>query len=205
MCFVIRNGVVVFLPLLTEAEDLCLFPAAAATKKPGTIRSSKRLKMTTLRRGNDALGTRHLSHPPARNSVVLSILLKVVLMNGIARRKRCTVATSSRRQMVVSVSQQTTEHINTVHRKPASQELFPSSSLSLVEEVGLQLHCAEHLAWLGRGDLLQVPWCKRFHGVVVVINLWSDFGCALYALLPAGNRVIALTTEHTDDGTEALL
>ena len=67
----------------------------------------------------------------------------------------------------------------------------------MVEGVGLQLHCAKHLAWLGRGDLLQVPWCKKFHGLVVVINLWSGFGCALYALLAASNRVIALTTEHT--------
>ena len=83
------------------------------------------------------------------------------------------------------------------------QEISPSSSL--VEEGGLQLHCAKHLAWLGRGDLLQVPWCKSFHGLVVVINLWSGFGCNLFALLAAGNRVIALTTEHSDDGTEALL
>ena len=82
------------------------------------------------------------------------------------------------------------------------KEIFPNNSL--VEKVGLQLHCAKHLAWLGRGDLLQVPWCKRFHGLVVVINLWSGFGCTLYALLAAGNRVIALTTEHSKDGTDAL-
>ena len=84
------------------------------------------------------------------------------------------------------------------------QEILPDSPLSMVEAVGLQLQCAKHLAWLGRGDLLQVPWCKRFHRLVVVINLWSGFGSALYALLAAGNRVIALTTEHSDDGTEAL-
>ena len=88
-------------------------------------------------------------------------------------------------------------------RRP--QEILPSSPLSMIEGVGLQLHCAKHLAWLGQGDLLQVPWCKRFHGLVVVINLWSGFGCALYALLAASNRVIALTTEHSDDGTETLL
>ena len=41
--------------------------------------------------------------------------------------------------------------------------------------------------------------------MVVVANLWSGFGSALYALLAAGNRVIALTTEHSDEGTEALL
>ena len=74
-----------------------------------------------------------------------------------------------------------------------------------VYDRGSWLHCAKHLAWLGQGDLLQVPWCKRFHGMVVVINLWSGFGCALYALLAAVNRVIALTTEHSDDGTGALL
>ena len=103
------------------------------------------------------------------------------------------------------------EHINAVLRKPAStllwserpKEFFPNNFL--VEKVGLQFHCAKHPAWLGRGDLLQVPWCKRFHGLVVVINLWSGFGCALYALLAAGNRVIALTTEHSDDGIDALL
>ena len=48
----------------------------------------------TLRRGSDELEIRHLSHPQARNFVVLSIPLKVVLTNGIAHRKRCTVATS---------------------------------------------------------------------------------------------------------------
>ena len=85
------------------------------------------------------------------------------------------------------------------------QEILPNSPLSMIEAIGLQLHCAKHLAWLGRGDLLQVPWCTKFHGLVVVINLWSGFGSALYALLAAGNRVIALTTEHSDDGTEALL
>ena len=41
--------------------------------------------------------------------------------------------------------------------------------------------------------------------MVVVVNLWSGFGSALYALLAAGNHVIALTTEHPDGGTEALL
>ena len=51
---------------------------------------------------------------------------------------------------------------------------------------------------------MQVPWCKRFHGLVVVINLWSGFGCALYALLAAGNRVIPLTTEQTFRRWDAL-
>ena len=83
------------------------------------------------------------------------------------------------------------------------KEISPNNSL--VEKVGLQLHCAKHLAWLGRGGLLQVPWCKGFHGLVVVINLWFGFVCTLYALLAAGNRVIALTTEHSRDGTDAFL
>ena len=85
------------------------------------------------------------------------------------------------------------------------QRIFPDGPQSNVEAVGLQLQRAKHLAWLGRGDLLQVTWCKRFPGLVVVVNLWSGFGSALYALLAAGNRVIALTTEHSDDGTEAVL
>ena len=85
------------------------------------------------------------------------------------------------------------------------QKILPDGPQSIVEAVGLQLQCAKHLAWLGRGDLLQVTWCRRFPGLVVVVNLWSGFGSALYALLAAGNRVIALTTEHSDDGTEALL
>ena len=117
-------------------------------------------------------------------------------------RKRCTVATSSRRQ-----------HINTVHMKPASTLLWGGGGHMRFSRAVLcpwlrkldYSSTAKHLAWLGRGDFLQVPWCKRFHGLVVVINLWSGFGCALYALLAAGNRVIALTTEHSDDGTEALL
>ena len=85
------------------------------------------------------------------------------------------------------------------------QRIFPDGPQSIVEAVGLQLQCVKHLAWLGRGDLLQVTWCKRFLGLVVVVNLWSGFGSPLYALLAAGNRVIALTIEHSDDGTEALL
>ena len=78
-----------------------------------------------------------------------------------------------------------------------------SPNNSLVEKVGLQLQRAKHLAWLGRGGLLQVPWCKGFHGLFVVINLWFGFVCTLYALLAPGNRVIA--TEHSKDGTDALL
>ena len=49
------------------------------------------------------------------------------------------------------------------------KEIFLDSSL--VEKVGLQLRCAKHLAWLGRGDPSQVPWRKGFQGLVVVINL----------------------------------
>ena len=36
------------------------------------------------------IGNSSLSHPRARNSVVLSTLLKVVQMNGIARKKNVT-------------------------------------------------------------------------------------------------------------------
>ena len=135
-------------------------------------------------------------------------------MNGIARKKalhRCKIITSTDGGACFATdhgghqhrSWETRLHTPLVWVRP--QEILPRSPLSMVEGVGLQLHCAKHLAWLGRGDLLQVPWCKRFHGLVVVINLWSGFGCTLYALLAAGNRVIALTTEHSDDGTEALL
>ena len=161
--------------------------------------------MTTLRRDNGALGTRPLSRPRVKNSVVLSIPLKVVLTNGIARQRRYTVVTSSPPLMAEFVLPQTTEDINTVHRKPASTPPRGGRGCKTVDTIDLQLHCAKHLAWLGRGDLLQVPWCKRFPGLVVVVDLWSGFGSALYALLAAGNRVFALTTEHSVDGTEALL
>ena len=116
--------------------------------------------------------------------------------------------------MAEYVLPQTTADISTVHRKPAFtppwggrgyRKIYQDGPQSIVEAVSLQLQCAKHLAWLGRGDLLQVTWCRRFTGLVVVVNLWSGFGSALYALLAAGNRVIALTTEHSDDGTEALL
>ena len=119
--FVTKSVVVDFLPTQIEAVHLSFFPTM--TKEPGTAKSSTRPKVTTLRRGNGALETRPLSHLQARNSVVLSTLLKVVLMNGIARKKRYTVATSSRRPMDVSVSQQTMEDINTVYRKTASTNL----------------------------------------------------------------------------------
>ena len=78
-------------------------------------------RTVTLGRDSDKLEIRHLSHPQARNFVVLSIPLKVVL--GIAHRKRCTAATSHR-QMAVSVSRPTMEHINIVLRKPASTRLW---------------------------------------------------------------------------------
>ena len=118
--FAIRNGVVSFVTTQTETVDLSFFPTTM-TREPGTAKSSTRPRvMTTLRRDNDALETRHLSHLRARNSVVLSTLLKVVLMIGIARKKRYTVVTSPRRPMAVCVSPQTTEDISTVHRKPAS-------------------------------------------------------------------------------------
>ena len=94
MGFVIKSGVADFLPSQTEAVDLSFFPTTV-TREPGTAKSSKRPKMTTLRRGNDALETRHLSHPRARNSVVLSILLKVVLMNGIAALHGCNIIMST--------------------------------------------------------------------------------------------------------------
>ena len=149
VCFVIRKGVVGFLPFLTETKNLHLFPAAATTKKPGTIKSSRRPRMATLRRGSDELGIRHPSHPQARNFVVLSIPLKVVLTNGIAHRKRCTVATSSHRRMAVSVLRQTMEHINTIHRKPAST--LPWSGRG-------QKRFSRTALWLRKLDL--APLCK---------------------------------------------
>ena len=91
--FVIRSGVVDFLSTQTEAVDLSFFPTTM-TREPGTAKSNKRPKMTNLRRGNDALETRHLSHLRARNSVVLSILLKVVLSPQKAVH-RCNIITST--------------------------------------------------------------------------------------------------------------
>ena len=98
MGIAITGGVVRFPTTQTGNVDLSFFPTTM-TRYPGTAKSSTRPWVTTLRRGNDALETRHLLHPRARNSVVLSILLKVVQMNGIARKKRYTVVTSSRRPM----------------------------------------------------------------------------------------------------------
>ena len=124
---------------------------------------------------------------------------------------RCNIITSSDGRVCFATDHgghqhrllETSLHTPMGWRRP--QDIFPDSPPSTVEAVGLQLQCAKHLAWLGRGDLLQVPWCKRFQGLVVVINLWSGFGGALFALLAAGNRVIAFTSERSDDGTEALL
>ena len=113
-----------FPAILDRNKEPAPLPSSNTTKKPGTIKSSRRPRTATLRRGRDALGIRHLSHPQARNFVVLSIPLNVVLTNGIAHRKRCTVATSSHRRMAVSVSRQTMEHINTVRRKLAPTVLW---------------------------------------------------------------------------------
>ena len=121
---------------------------------------------------------------------------------------RCNIITSTDGRVCFATDHGGHQHrsletcLHTPFRWERPQEILPSNPLSTIEGVGLQLHCAKHLAWLAQGELLQVPWCKRFHGLVVVINLWSGFCCALYALLAAGNRVIALTTEHSDDGTE---
>ena len=183
VCFVIKNDVVGFLPLLTEAED----PNSKRQKSLEQPGRAKDPKMTTLRRGNDALGTRHLSHPRARNSVVLSTLLKVVLMNGIARKKRCTVATSSRRLMDVYVSQQTTEHINTVHRKPASTLLwggvghkrFSRAVLCLwLRELDYSSTVTNILRGLDeviccRSPVQEIPWFGCCHQLVVLLWLCS--------------------------------
>ena len=211
--FAIRSGEASFPTPQTEAVDLSFFPITM-TSVPGTTKSSTKPKETTLKIGKDVMEMRHLSRLRERNSVVPSTPPKAVQTNGIAHKERYIVVTLLLHLMAELVLPQTMEDISAVERKPAStppwggggnEKKFPGSPPPTVEAVGLQLQCAKHLAWLGRDDLLQVPWCKRFQGLVVVINLWSGFGGALFALLAAGSRVIALTSERSDDGTEALL
>ena len=56
--FAIKGGVVSFLTTQTETVDLSFFPTTM-TREPGTTKSSSKPRVTTLRRGNDALETRH--------------------------------------------------------------------------------------------------------------------------------------------------
>ena len=56
---------------------------------------------------------------------------------------------------------------------------------ALHQKVGQQLHCAKHLdvAWARCLVMRQSHGARHSTPFIVVINLWSGFGCALYSLL----------------------
>ena len=56
----------------------------------------------------------------------------------------------------------------------------------MIEGVGLQLHCAKHLAWLGQGDFVASPLVQEVPRIgccyQLVVWLW------LYSVCPVGSR-----------------
>ena len=169
---------------------LHLFPVTATTKEPGTIKSSRRPRTVTLGRDSDELEIRHLSHPQARNFVVLSIPLKVVLTKHItsADGRVCFATDHGAHQ---HRSSETCLHtpMERGHKRFSRTTFW----LRKLDYSSIALNILRGLS----GVICCKSLVQIFHRLVVVINLRSGFGCALYALLAAGSCVIMLTTIPT--------
>ena len=60
----------------------------------------------------------------------------------------------------------------------------------------LRLAASKPARWIGRGELLHVPWGPCTYGPVLLIELWAGFSGATLALLTLGVRCYVLAAEE---------
>ena len=66
----------------------------------------------------------------------------------------------------------------------------------LCAQISQRLAATKVVRWIGRGELLQVPWDPPTMGPVLLIDLWSGISGASVALLSLGVRFYGLAAEH---------
>ena len=73
------------------------------------------------------------------------------------------------------------------------------SAVSTPEVIAARLVAAKPARWIGRGELISLPWIPPVQGPVLLIDLWSGYSGAAIALLSLGIKCYILAAESNQE------